>query len=73
MTRLVSNVGAFVLEDCQAVGIERLAIRATGIQPAIISRHTADLLLQDLDIEVRSDIASAIALEGVLVGADHLP
>ena len=71
-TRILSNLsieGAFVLEDCQAVGIEKLAILSTGTEPAITARHTANLSLQDLDIEVRSAGGAAIGLEGVLVGA----
>jgi hypothetical protein len=69
-TRITSNDGgAFLLEDCRAVVIERLAIQSSGIEPAIHARHSADLSLQDLDIEARSDLAPAVGLEGVVVGA----
>lgn len=67
-TRLSNNSGgAFLLEDCRGVVIERLAIQSSGIEPAIHARHSADLSLQDLHIEARSDLAPAVALEGIVV------
>ncbi len=72
-TIIATSRGAFLIQDCAAVGVENLAILNVGNRPAIAVQSAARLSLQRLMIaalDLTGDArSSAISLEGAVVEA----
>ena len=69
-TVLIAGSGAFSLENCLGVGIDRMSIVTSGKVPAISVRSGAGIALHDLVLLVANPQApaSAIGLSGAIAG-----